>query len=128
MSFNFDANSANNNILLPFDLPTVTPSNDKGVSSTLTVCECAISDAVAAIEALRGAASAFADSYSDVDMEVFQRRTGELQSLLQGFFFQTFTLLDSALSNMEIAKNLAVGAAGLSRQLASEREAQKEAD
>lgn len=109
-----------NSIRLPFDIDPVAPSNDKGVSSSLAVCECAISDAAAAIEALRGAASAFADSYADVDMEVFQRRTGELQNLLQGFFFQTFTLLDSALSNMEIAKGLAVGAAGISKQLMSD--------
>lgn len=108
-----------NPIFLPFDAAPIEPSNDQGVSSTLSVSTHAIEDALAAVEALKGLFSVLADNYIDVDTDVFNRRYAGLQEMLQGHSFQAFTYLDIVRSNLELAKGCNEGAAQLSKQLAA---------
>lgn len=112
-------NTNPNPIFLPFDTVPVEPSNDKGVSSTLSVSTHAIEDALAAVEALKGLFSVLADNYVDVDTDVFNRRYAGLQEMLQAHNYQAFTYLDIVRSNLELAKGCNEGAAQLSKQIAA---------
>lgn len=93
----------------------IAPSNDNGLTSTLTICTEAIENAIAAVNSLRHTFEAFGENYVDVSEETFVRRAAVAHNAFETVFFAAFNLLFTTNSQLETAKALANGAIAISK-------------